>query len=153
MRNKKVLIVEQLDQKIEPFLATTTIPVPNRGWINTLRAGLNMTLAQLGAKLNITRQGAKRIEESEAKGTISINSLKAVAAALELKLVYGFVPLDGSLNNLIEKKAQILAQKIVERTHQNMQLEDQGISDDKVKQSILDLANEMKREMRRSLWD
>ena len=153
MRNKRLLIVEQLDKKIEPFLATTTTPVPNRGWINAIRVGLNMTLAQLGAKLNITRQGAKRIEESETKGTISINSLKEVAAALDLKLVYGFVPIDGSLNNLIEKKANVLAQKIVLRTHHNMQLEDQGISDDKVKQSIRELANEMKREMRRSLWD
>ena len=34
-----------------------------------------------------------------------------------------------------------------------MKLEDQGISEDKIEHSINDLANEIKREMRKSLWD
>jgi predicted DNA-binding mobile mystery protein A len=153
MRNMKTLLVEQLDQKLEPFKNSSMVLVPNKGWINTIRTALNMTMAQLGAKLNITRQGVKKIEESEAKGTISLNSLKEVGDALELKLVYGFVPKDGTINDLINIKANNLAKKIVERTNQNMKLEDQGISDEKLNKSILDLANEIKREMRKSLWD
>jgi predicted DNA-binding mobile mystery protein A len=153
MRNKKKLLIEQLDQKLNPFQKTELVLVPNKGWINTIRTSLNMTMAQLGTKLNITRQGVKRIEDSEAKGTLSINSLKEVAQALELKFVYGFVPKDGSIDNLINSKAENLARKIVLRTNQNMKLEDQGISDDKINDSIIDLANEIKREMRKSLWD
>ena len=153
MRNKKKLLIEQLDQKLNPFQQTELVLVPNKGWINTIRTTINMTMAQLGAKLNITRQGVKRIEDSEAKGTLSINSLKEVAQALDLKFVYGFVPKDGSIDNLIHLKAENLARKIVLRTNQNMKLEDQGISDDKINDSIIDLANEIKREMRRSLWD
>ena len=76
MRNKRKLLIEQLDQKLKPFLRTRIILVPERGWVNTIRTTLNMTMAQLGAKLNITRQGVKRIEESGANGTITINSLK-----------------------------------------------------------------------------
>ncbi len=110
-------------------------------------------MAQLGTKLHVTRQGVKRIEESESKGTISINSLIEVGKALDLKFVYGFVPKDGTIDNLINAKAEKLARKIVLRTNQNMKLEDQGISDEKIKQSIIDLANEIKREMRKSLWD
>jgi hypothetical protein len=34
-----------------------------------------------------------------------------------------------------------------------MKLEDQGISDEKINKSIIDLATEIKREMRKSLWD
>lgn len=153
MRNKKKILIEQLDQKLNPFQKTELVLVPNKGWINTIRTTVNMTMAQLGAKLNITRQGVKRIEDSEAKGTLSINSLKEVAQALELKFVYGFVPKDGSIDHLINLKAENLARKIVLRTNQNMKLEDQGISDDKINDSIIDLANEIKREMRRSLWD
>ncbi|WP_269240961.1 mobile mystery protein A [Flavobacterium limnophilum] len=153
MRNKKKLLIEQLDQKLNPFQKTELVLVPNKGWINTIRTTLNMTMAQLGAKLNITRQGVKRIENSEAKGTLSINSLKEVAEALELKFVYGFVPKDGSIDNLINLKAENLARKIVLRTNQNMKLENQGISDDKINDSVMDLANEIKRELRRSLWD
>lgn len=153
MRSKRRLLIEQLDQKLKPFLKTRTVIVPERGWINTIRTTLNMTMAQLGTKLTITRQGVKRIEESEANGTITLNSLKEVAHALDLKFVYALVPKHGTIDDLIETKAKKLAQKIVLRTNQNMKLEGQGIGDDKISKTIKDLAHEIKREVRKSLWD
>lgn len=146
-------MIEQLDQKLKPFLKTKLVLVPERGWINTIRTTLNMTLAQLGAKLNITRQGVKKIEESEANGTITIKAMKEVAAAMDMKFVYALVPKDGNIDQLIQGKAEKLAQKIVLRTNQNMKLEDQGIGDDKMKETIKNLANEIKREVKKSLWD
>ncbi len=153
MRNKKKLLIEQLDQKLKPFQKAELILVPYKGWINTIRTTLNMTMAQLGTRLNITRQGVKKIEESEAKGKISINSLKEVGEVLDLKFIYGFVPKDGTIDNLIDLKAKKLARKIVLRTNQNMKLEDQGINNIKINKSIIDLSNEIKREMKKSLWD
>jgi len=153
MRNKRKLLIEQLDKKLQPFSETGKVLVPERGWINTIRTALNMTMAQLGAKLNMTRQGVKRIEESEANKTITLNSLKDVANAMNLKLVYALVPKDGTINDLIQIKAEKLAEKIVLRTNQNMKLEDQGIGDEKIAQTIKELADEIKREMRKSLWD
>lgn len=153
MRNKRKLLIEQLDQKLKPFQKTEMVVIPSEGWINAIRTALNMTMAQLGSKLNMTRQGVNNIEKSEAKGAISINSLKAVGEALDLKFVYGFVPKDGTIDNLIQLKAEKLARKIVLRTNQNMKLENQAIGDDKIKASIEELANEIKREMRKSLWD
>lgn len=153
MRNNKKLLVEQLDQKLKPFQKTAMVIVPNKGWINAIRTTLNMTMAQLGAKLNMTRQGVKRIEESEATGQITINKLRTVGEALDMQFVYGFVPKDGTIDNLINLKAEQLARKIVLRTNQNMKLEGQGISTKKIDDSIIDLANEIKREMRKSLWD
>lgn len=153
MRNQRKLLIEQLDQKLQPFSETSKVLVPERGWVNTIRTTLNMTMAQLGTKLNITRQGVKRIEESEANGTITLNSLKDVANAMDLKLVYALVPKDGTIKNLIQLKAERLAQKIVLRTNQNMKLEDQGIGDKKIAKTIKELANEIKREMKKSLWD
>lgn len=153
MRNKRKLLIEQLDQKLQPFSESRKVLVPERGWINTIRTALNMTMAQLGTKLNITRQGVKRIEESEANGTITLNSLEDVATALDLKLVYALVPKNETIDDLIQKKADKLAQKIVLRTNQNMKLEDQGIGNDKIAETIKELANEIKREMRKSLWD
>lgn len=153
MRNKRKLLIEQLDQKLQPFQKTELVLVPNKGWINTIRTALNMTMAQLGAKLKITRQGVKKIEESESKGSISINSLKEVGEALDMKFVYGFVPKNGTIDNLVKIKAEKLAQKIVLRTNQNMKLEDQGIGEEKINKTIKELADEIKREMRKSLWD
>ena len=153
MRNKRKLLVEQLDQKLQLFSESRRAIVPERGWINTIRTSLNMTMAQLGAKLNITRQGVKRIEESEASGSITLNSLKDVANAMDLNLVYALVPKNGNIDDLIQSKAEKLAQKIVLRTNQNMKLEDQGIGDEKLAKSIKELAVEIKHDMKKSLWD
>ena len=153
MRNKKKLLVAQLDQKLSVFKDAKLMPIPQKGWINTIRTTLNMTMEQLGTKLKLTKGAVQKIEERESIGQITINKLKDVGEALDLQLVYGFVPKDGTIENLINLKAEKLARKIVLRTNQNMKLEDQGISDEKIKDSIIELASEIKREMRKSLWD
>jgi predicted DNA-binding mobile mystery protein A len=107
----------------------------------------------LGKKLNMTKQGAKRIEESEAAGTITIKSLKEVGNALEMKFVYGFVPMDGSIDSLIDRKARILAEKIILRTNHNMMLEDQEIEKGNLKNAIEDLSREIKLGLKKTLWD
>lgn len=153
MRNKKKLLIEQLDQKLAKFKDAGMVLVPQKGWINTIRTTLNMTMEQLGAKLNLTKGAIQKIEEREAAGQITINKLKDIGQALDMQFVYGFVPKDGTIDNLINAKAEKLAQEIVLRTNQNMKLEDQAIGNDKINVSIKDLANEIKREMRKSLWD
>jgi predicted DNA-binding mobile mystery protein A len=153
MRNKKKLLIGQLDQKLAVFKDAELVLVPQKGWVNTIRTTLNMTRDQLGAKLKLTKGAIQKIEEREATGQITINKLRDVGQALDMQLVYGFVPKDGTIDNLINSKAEKLAKKIVLRTNQNMKLENQGIGDDKINISIKDLADEIKREMRKSLWD
>jgi predicted DNA-binding mobile mystery protein A len=153
MRNRKKLLIEQLDQKIALFKDAKMVIVPQKGWINTIRTTLNMTRDQLGTKLGLTKGAVQKIEEREATGQITLNKLKNIGEALDLQFVYGFVPKDGTIDNLINSKAEKLARKIVLRTSQNMKLEDQGISEKKINEAIIDLANEIKREMRKSLWD
>jgi predicted DNA-binding mobile mystery protein A len=153
MRNKKKLLIEQLEQKLAEFRGAGIVLVPQKGWINTIRTTFNMTREQLGNKLNMTKGAIQKIEERDAAGQITINKLRDVGKALDMEFVYGFVPKDGTIENLINIRAEKLAKKIVLRTNQNMKLEDQGISDEKIDDSIIDLANDIKREMRRSLWD
>lgn len=153
MRNKKKLLIEQLDQKLAHFKDAGMVLVPQKGWVNTIRITLNMTRDQLGNKLDLTKGAIQKIEDREATGQITINKLKAVGNALNMKFIYGFIPKDGNIESLINLKAEKLARKIVLRANQNMKLENQGISEDKIEHSINDLANEIKREMRKSLWD
>lgn len=153
MRKKRQLLIEQLDQKLEKFKETAMVLVPEKGWINTIRTTLNMTREQLAARLEMTKGAVQKIEEREASGQITINKLRDAGNALNMKFVYGFIPNDGSIDNLIEAEAEKLARKIVLRTHQNMKLEDQGIGEEKVQKSIIDLTQEIKREVRKSIWD
>lgn len=153
MRNKKKLLIAQLDQKLASFKEAGKVLVPQRGWVHTIRTTLNMTREQLGFKLDMTKGAIQKIEEREATGQITINKLKDVGNALDLQFVYGFVPKDGSIEELIRLKAEKLARKIVLRTNQTMILEDQGIGNDKIEEAIEELTHELIREMRKSLWD
>lgn len=153
MRNQRKLLLEQLDRKLKPFYGSEIVIIPDNGWINTIRTTINMTLEQLGRKLKMTKQGVKRIEESEAAGTITIKSLKEVGNALEMKFVYGFVPFDGSIDSLLNRKSKILAEKIILRTNHNMMLEDQEIGKGNLKSAIEELSQEIKIELKKTIWD
>jgi len=153
MRNTKRLLIEQLDQKLDQFRSASKVIIPQKGWIHTIRTTLNMTRHQLGVKLKSTKGAIQKIEEREATGAITLNKLRDVGEALELQFVYGFIPKEGSINNLVHSKAKKLAQKIILRTNHNMKLEGQGIGDEKIETLINDLTEEIKREMKKSLWE
>jgi predicted DNA-binding mobile mystery protein A len=108
---KNKLFIEQLDQKIQPFVAAGRNAVPPRGWINAIRSALNMSLRQLGKRLAITPQATKGFEERELDGTITLKRLGEIAQALDMQLVYGFIPKDGTLEALLHRKAKEMAEK------------------------------------------
>lgn len=151
--NKKMLQTEQLNKKMLAFVALKKVAPPPTGWVKAIRSALGMSLQQLGKKLSITKQGARDIEIREKDGTITINSLKEVARALDMQLVYGFVPNDGSLENLIDRKATELATAIVMRTSNTMKLEDQENSKERVAKAIKERAATIKTEVPKILWD
>ena len=94
-----------------------------------------------------------KLEAREADGTLTIKNLQEAARALDMKLVYGLVPNDGSLDALIERKAKELAKQIVSRTSTTMKLEDQANSPERISKAIEERANSLKLEMSKILWD
>jgi predicted DNA-binding mobile mystery protein A len=154
MKNsKQQLILEQLDRKLSSLNALNQQLVSKKGWIHTIRTAVNMSLRQLGNRLNISAQGLRGLENREMEGTITINSLKEVANALDMKLVYGFVPKDKSVKNMIEKQARKKAEEIVLRTSKTMALEDQKNSDTRIKNAIKDKTDEIKTYLPKYLWE
>ena len=153
MRHPIKLLVYQLDKKLQPFKGLEKQVLPEKGWINAIRTSLNMTLDQLGIKLNTSKQSIKQLEDREKTGAISMKTMKEVANSLDMHFVYGFVPKQGSIEKLVDLRAERLARKIVMRTNQTMKLENQGTNDAQINRAILELAKELKREMHKSLWD
>lgn len=152
MKRKK-LQIEQLNQKLVPYKVAGKAIRPSIGWVKTIRTSIGMSLEQLGGKLGITKQSAQNIEKREKDGSITIKALEDVARALEMKLVYGFVPIDGSIDELIKKKAKHLATEIVLRTSGNMKLEDQENSPERIRKAIEERTKEIMEEMPKKLWD
>src|SRR5690606_33577082 len=108
-----------------------------------IRNALGMTMQQLATKLKITKQGISDIEKREREGAITIKALKEVGRALDMKLVYGFVPMDGTLESLVEKKAREIATTIVMRTANTMELEAQGNSKLRLEKAIEERTKEI----------
>lgn len=152
MKEQK-LIIDQLDKKINRFKNLADEVTPPKGWIFSIRKALNMSLRQLGERMSITTQSVWEIENREKNGSVTLNVLRQVGQALNMKLVYGFIPEQLSLKKMIEERAIILAKEIVERTSVSMELEDQKTSANRLEQAIEDKAQELQAKIPRYLWD
>jgi predicted DNA-binding mobile mystery protein A len=150
---KKSLQLQQLNSKMLGFAALKQVTMPPTGWIKAIRTAIGMTMQQLGNKLNVSKQGVMDIEKREKDGSITIKSLREIATAMDMQLVYGFVPNDGSLEALIEKRAKELATQIVLRTANTMKLEDQANSKKRIEAAIKERATAIQNEMPKILWD
>ncbi|MBX2896747.1 MAG: mobile mystery protein A [Cyclobacteriaceae bacterium] len=150
--SKKSLQQQQLSQKMQVFAESFHLQLPT-GWVKSIRSALGISAQQLGKKLNISRQGVQDMERREKDGSITIKSLREAAKALDMHLVYGFVPVDGSLEKLIDRKAKVLATQIVLRTHNTMKLEDQANTNKRIAKAIEELTTTLKTEMPKTLWD
>ena len=150
---KKSLQLQQLNSKMLSFAALKQVAMPPTGWIKAIRTAIGMSLQQLGNKLNVSKQGVMDIEKREKDGSITIKSLREIATAMDMQLVYGFVPNDGSLEALIEKRAKELATQIVLRTANTMKLEDQANSKKRIEAAIKERATAIQNEMPKILWD
>lgn len=149
----KSLQKQQLNNKMLGFASLKQVAIPPTGWIKAIRNALGMTLQQLGNRLNISKQGVLDIENREKEGAITLKALQEVAKAMNMQLVYGFVPNDGSLDALIERRAREVAIQIVQRTAQTMQLEDQANSKKRIEAAINERTEELKKEVPKMLWD
>ena len=147
------LMVEQIDRKLAKLEVLKKTERPSGGWINAIRIALNMTLGQLGTRLKMTSVGAKGIEDREKEGSITLKKLIEVGDALDMEFVYGFLPKGNSIEQMIERRAELVAREIVMRTSHNMKLEDQENSKERLERAIKDRADALKREVPKHLWD
>lgn len=142
-----------LDEKLEFFKPAVEIEIPPTGWLKVIRLALNISLEQLGKKMSMTKQGIDKIESREREGKISINTLREMADALDMELVYGFVPKDGSLDALIDRKAYELAYRMLKPASKKKNKFELDTSDEQIKKEIHEKAIQIKQEMPDILWD
>lgn len=150
---RKSLQLQQLNSKMSGFASLRQVAIPPTGWIKAIRTAIGMSMQQLGKKLNVSKQAVMDIEKREKEGSVTIRSLREIARAMDMQLVYGFVPNDGSLDAFIERRATELATQIVMRTANTMKLEDQANSKQRIEAAIKERAAAIQNEMPKILWD
>ena len=116
----------QLDGRFEAFGPATRYSPPARGWIKAVREALGMTTAQLATRLRMKQPSIVAIEQSEAKGTIELATLRRVAEALDCTVVYAFVP-NKPLEAAVRNRARAFLRRRRGPVEHSMLLEDQKV--------------------------
>ena len=117
----------QLDKRFSRIGPVSRFNVPVRGWIKAVREGLGMSSQQLAKRLGVRQPSVVALEQSEAKSTIELATLRRVAEALDCTLVYALVP-NKPLETIVRDRARILLRRRRAPVEHSMLLEDQAVS-------------------------
>jgi predicted DNA-binding mobile mystery protein A len=86
-----------------------------------------MSTAQLAKRLGIKQPSLVALEQSEAKGTIELATLRRVAGALDCALVYALVP-NQPLETTLRDRARAFVRRRRGPVEHSMLLEDQKVT-------------------------
>jgi predicted DNA-binding mobile mystery protein A len=154
MKSVKVqFFLDETQGKLNPFSVLKSEIKPDNGWVNAIRVSIKMSLRQLGERLHITPQGVRDLEKREKEGAITINTLREVGRVLDMDLVYGFISRHNSLEDMIEERAREIAEEVVLKTRQTMQLDNSRKSENDIKKAIQQKTYEISSKMPSNLWD
>ncbi|MGH8130414.1 MAG: mobile mystery protein A [Steroidobacteraceae bacterium] len=152
MASKKNPSIQQLDDRLEPFLPMLGSPRPVGGWIRALREALGMTNRQLAKRVGRKPQTVLDLQAREAAQSIQLNTLRELAQAMDSELVYAIVPRK-PLGVMLEERARSHARRTLRRTGHSMELEHQGLG---VREQERAFEREVERLLagsRRKLWE
>ncbi len=142
----------QIDKRLFSFINNEDIFArPLRGWLKAIREALGMTTAQLGKRLGVVQSRVVVIEQAEANGTITLNSLEKAAQAMDCRLVYALVPRK-PLGEIIKERAQSKAKKRLSSTGHSMGLEAQSVDKSDEEEHLKRLIQRLTEKAGSELW-
>ncbi len=117
---------QHLDEQLVPLRESNAVTMPPRGWIRAYRDALGMTAAQLGSRMGISQVAVTQLEQREREGTISVESLRRAARAMDATAHCVFVP-NSTLEDTVLRRAREVANRDLEGVDHSMRLEDQAV--------------------------
>lgn len=144
------LLFQQIDATLRP-LRESPLSSPRRGWLRAIRTALGMTSGQLARRLHTSQSAVIGYEQREIAGTISLATLRRVAAAMDCDLVYALVP-RRPLRETLKAQAENVARRKLAAVAHSMKLEDQGVTDAAMERQVQELARRLVETRRRELW-
>lgn len=138
-----------LDARIKGMGPVGRYKAPVRGWITAIRTALGMTTGQLAKRLGVKQPSVVAIEQSEAKGTIELATLRRVAESLNCTLVYAFIP-KKPLETMVRDRALLFARRRRAPIEHSMLLEDQAVAETDAGQRLDEIVRETNP---RLFWD
>ena len=111
-----------------------------------------MSSRQMADRMSISQSGVVRLEQSEKRGTISLNTLRKAAEALDCVVVYALVP-NKALESVVVDRANEIATRQLARVNHSMRLESQGVDEGDLKEELDSLRTELLAGAPSRLWN
>ncbi len=134
----RLMARRQIDKRLGLLPNLTQLKRPPKGWIKAMREALGMTMGQLAERLGVSQPRISVLEQNEASGAITMESLERAANALDCDLAYVLIPRRGGLNEIVEKQAIKAAKEKLKSTKHTMALEGQFADDELLLKQISD---------------
>lgn len=148
--HERIMARRHLDQRLNPWRSLPSARPPS-GWIRAIRQAFGMSLTQLGQRIGVSQPRASGIERAEMDDSITLDSLKRAAEALNCDLVYALVPRQ-PLEEMVLEQARLVARERIQGVSHSMALEDQKVSHADEEAQIERLAQELARQSPATLW-
>lgn len=123
------LALTQVERRLKSISVAFKDAKVRPGWIHYIRHALGMTLEKLAERAGVSAPTAAQAERGEAKGKITVDTLKKMAEAMGCEYVYAFVPRKNIKVTLKEMALQ-KARRILLEADTQMTLEDQRVEQD-----------------------
>lgn len=149
MSNIRKFARKKLDERLSTFMDVEKLQTPPRGWVRAIRDALGMSSLQLATRIGVSPQAITGLEQSEASGTVRLNTLRRVAEGLNATLVYAIVP-NTTLAQMVEDRADRIARAAVESVDHTMRLEGQATGPEAIEEAVSRYREELRD---RDLWD
>jgi len=145
------LRIRQLDESFKDF-QNLQKRSPRDGWIKEIRTAIGMRNSQLAKRIGKSISTVAAFQRNEARGAITLNSLRKVADALNCEVVYALVPRE-SLGKTVNDRLRQKAAEKVGRVGRTMALEAQTVNQAQANQQVDDLVQKWRLQTPPDLWD
>jgi predicted DNA-binding mobile mystery protein A len=103
---ERELARRRLDKELKYYRWAGREKNPTQGLLRAVRHALGVPAAEMLKEIGVSPSVLFRLEQSERRGTISVNGLDRVAQAMGCKLIYAVVPRNGkTLEDLADDRA------------------------------------------------
>ncbi|MEP3346675.1 MAG: helix-turn-helix domain-containing protein [Litoreibacter sp.] len=123
------------------------LPVPEKGWIATVRRALGMSAEQVALRKGVSRNAVYQAERSEKEGAVSLKQMELLAKAMGGRFVYAIVP-DGRIEDIKYRQALLKARQLI-----TSEPDFASWPSDEVQDWIEDKAAELLHDMPQTFWE
>jgi predicted DNA-binding mobile mystery protein A len=150
----KLLALEAFDTELPQLQAagkSLSEHLPKGGWVRGIRESLGMSMRSFARRIGFKEPASvKELEANERSGSITLQTLRRAAEALDADLVYAIVPRK-RLRDTVSARAKELAKQRFEPLAKSMALEEQGLTKKQIGRQIEELALELESKLE-TLW-